>query len=93
MRKVRLAIIERELQRRALRQLDARIDRQRAVWGDLPDSPAKERLIELLSDAAWKLLDGGQCEAADEILFILPESIAIKLLQDFFDPDDEGDDA
>lgn len=89
--RVRRALIGAELQDRKWRHEGTRIDRQRAVWNDIPDGPGKARLIELLSDAAWRLLDGGQCEEADLILFILPEPVATQLLDDFFDPP-EGDD-
>lgn len=84
-RKVRRALIKRELQARHLRHENTRIERQRAVWNDLPDCPAKEKLIELLSDAAWQMLDSGNCDDADRVLFILPEPVATALLNDFFE--------
>ena len=83
-RRVRRALIEAELTNRRWRRENARIERQRAVWNDIPDGLGKEQLIELLSDAAWRLLDGGQCEEADLILFILPDAVTTKLLDDFF---------
>ncbi len=82
--KVRRVLIEAELWKRKCRHENTRIARQRAVWEGLPDGPAKDRLIELLSDAAWQMLDGGHTEEADMVLSILPEAVATKLLDDFF---------
>lgn len=87
--RVRLALIGEELKRRKYRHENARIARRRAVWNDIPDGPAKERLIERLSDALWHLWENAVFEAADPLLFILPEPVATKLLDDFLDPPDE----
>lgn len=84
---MRKVLIERELRERHWVRENRRIAGQRAVWDTIPDCPGKTRLIEVLSNAAWKLLDGGQGEEADMILFIMPEPAATKLLDDFFDED------
>lgn len=89
-RRVRLALIGEELKHRKYRHETARIARQRAVWNDIPDGPAKERLIELLSDALWHLWNSAVFEEADPLLFVLPDAVATKLLDDFFDPPEEG---
>jgi len=90
-RRLRRALIAEELLQRKLRHETSRIDRQRAVWNDIPDCPGKERLIELMGDVVWRLLDGAQVEEADLILEMMPEPIATKLLDDFFDPPEHED--
>lgn len=79
-KKIRRALVERELTERRHCRHQAKIARQRAVWADIPEGPARDRLIELMSNVAWELLNSARADEADLVLEIMPEADATKLL-------------
>lgn len=83
-RKVRLALIAEEKKRRDLRREGQRIERNRALWREIPETEETKRLLEAMLDRAWQCLDAGQTEAADAILEFVPDHKARALLDEFF---------
>lgn len=66
------------------------VERQRSLWNMLPDTTAKQRLLEAMLSRAWELLDCGQCEACDALLEFLPSEDAERMLRKYF-PDEFPD--
>lgn len=63
---------------------NARVANQRLAWERAHTKMGLERVMRLMMDRAWALLDAGEAERADELLNFLPEKVARKLLTDFF---------
>jgi hypothetical protein len=52
--------------------------------GALAKAQPNAEVIKLMLDRAWALLDASECEAADALLEFVPEEVASKLLDEFF---------
>lgn len=81
---VRQMIAARELQERCLRQQAAKIARQREVWTSISGT-GRARLVELMGNVAWELLNRGRLDEVDLVLEIMPKADAQRLLDEYFD--------
>jgi hypothetical protein len=67
-----------------------RCRQQREPLSSRRRGPWRGRLIEMMLDRAWLLLDSGEAEACDALLEFVPEDRAEALLREYFKEDGDG---
>lgn len=84
-RSIRCALLSAEMELRERRRDERRVERQRALWDQMPECWATARFKQALLDRAWQLLDDNKSDEVDAILEFVPEDDARKLLDEFFE--------
>jgi transcriptional regulator with XRE-family HTH domain len=83
-RAIRLALVRIERPRRQVRREQARVDRQRALFGALLAGPERSALQRSMEHRIRTLFDEHRMEEGDAILEFLPEADARRLLDEYF---------
>lgn len=85
--KIRAALIALEERRREAEQHKVKAYVVDRAWREGGDSPAAKIAKAAMLDVAWKLLDRGDADLADELLDALPTTESGRLLDEFFSDD------
>lgn len=80
------------------RRRESRLSEEKAAaveqaWAEGGETDAAQIAKQAMLEMAWKLLDSGMTDLADELLESLPRADAMQLLDEFFDADTPGEDS